>query len=706
MTTSSSINATVVVSAIDIAGKPWYNNFTEHPTSVSYDGHLVAFSTSAALEAGDTNGQTDVYVKDLNTNTTRRASVAADGTQTNGASGSVSLSADGRYLAFTSDASNLVAGDTNQAMDVFVKDLQTGTVRLVSGNNGSNGSIGSIGNAVSNQAVISADGHFVSFVSSATNLASGTIVGQSNVYLKNLDTGALSVVSSSSTGTVSQSAAAGDPSISSDGRYVAFSSAATDLIADSGTSALRTYVKDTQTGAIRFVVPTDISATNPQLSANGQQVALSTVFNYSSLDTNSALDGYLRNTQTGDSRQISPSDIPGKSHGTATETSISADATRAVFTGLFADFVGNQDSVLPQVYVRDLNTGVIVNLSQAVNGAASTITSSNPIISGDGKSVVFVNNAAQAGANGSIVKVALPDVLSGVVGNDSFDDRGSADQSFGGGTGDDLYVVRNAATQVNEVAGQGNDRVVSLVNNYTLPLNVEQLTLGGSSSLHGIGNVQNNMLRGNGNSNLLEGLDGNDSFLYSGGNDTFDGGAGIDTAVYLTRTRDEATITHGTTGRFTVQLSGQTGSDALLNMERVQFFNKSVALDIDGAAGQAFRLYQAAFGRAPDLAGLGYWISRIDAGTPLVDVSNGFIGSNEFKSLYGVNPNHTQIVGQLYQNVLHRAPDAGGEAYWVGVLDSNPGAVPEVLKQFSESLENKTLLVGATQNGIDYIPFA
>ena len=129
-------------------------------------------------------------------------------------------------------------------------------------------------------------------------------------------------------------------------------------------------------------------------------------------------------------------------------------------------------------------------------------------------------------------------------------------------------------------------------------------------------------------------------------------------------------------------------------------------MDIHGAGGQGFRLYQAAFGPTPDLTGLGYWINRIDAGMPLLEVSRSFIGSGEFQSLYGVNPNHTQIINLFYQNVLHRAPDASGQAYWVGVLDNNPFAVPDVLKQFSESLENKALLVGVTQNGIDYIPFA
>lgn len=699
MTTTPSLTATTVVSASDIGAANPFSQLADRPIALSYDGHLVAFATKAALEASDTNGLTDIYVKDLNTNTLRRVSVAADGSGANGESSSISLSADGRYVAFVSAASNLVAGDTNQVSDVFVKDLQTGAVRLVSSNNGV------IGNGQSLYPVLSADGHSIAFVSRATNLAAGTVVERQNVYLKNLDTDALSVVSSSSSGAISQTADAFGPSLSADGRYVVFNSSASDLVSNPGTTEQRIYLKDTQTGAIRFILPTNFSAAATQISADGSHVAFSTYYPYSGLDTNGGLDGYLRNVITGDTRQISPSDQPGRGHGFGSEVSISSDATRAVFTGSVADFVGNQDSSVNQVYVRDLNSGVTFNLARAVNGVASMAATGNPVLAGDGKSVVFVNHPTQAGTNPSIVRVVLPDTLPVVAGDDSLDDRGAADQTLSAGAGDDLYVVRNAGTQVTETFGQGNDRLVSLVDNFTLPLNVEQFYLGGSSPLHAVGNAQDNIFRGNSATNLLEGLSGNDTFLASGGNDTFDGGTGIDTAVYGSTLRNLATVTHGAAGRFTVQLFGETNSNTLINVERIQLQDKNIALDIDGIGGQAFRLYQAAFNRTPDLAGLGYWISRLDAGLPLTDVSKSFIESGEFKSLYGTNPSHTQIVDLLYQNVLHRAADAGGRLYWVTVLDNNPGAVPEVLRQFSESPENKAALVGVMQNGVDYIPF-
>jgi hypothetical protein len=122
-------------------------------------------------------------------------------------------------------------------------------------------------------------------------------------------------------------------------------------------------------------------------------------------------------------------------------------------------------------------------------------------------------------------------------------------------------------------------------------------------------------------------------------------------------------------------------------------------------AGQAYRIYQAAFDRKPDLAGLGYWIANMDNGMSLTAVADGFMHSPEFAGLYGAAPSAEQFVTRLYNNVLHRAPEQAGFDYWVGVIG---GGFPraEVLAQFAESAENLAQLAGVIHNGIDYIPFA
>lgn len=135
---------------------------------------------------------------------------------------------------------------------------------------------------------------------------------------------------------------------------------------------------------------------------------------------------------------------------------------------------------------------------------------------------------------------------------------------------------------------------------------------------------------------------------------------------------------------------------------RLRFADVSVAMEGDAVAGQAYRIYKAAFNRAPDYSGLGFWISAMDAGMSLREVAAGFVGSAEFKSAYGAAPTHRQIVDMLYQNVLGRAGDAGGIVFWLGVLDQGMDTVAGVLAGFSESAENKAALQGTIQSGIIY----
>ena len=131
----------------------------------------------------------------------------------------------------------------------------------------------------------------------------------------------------------------------------------------------------------------------------------------------------------------------------------------------------------------------------------------------------------------------------------------------------------------------------------------------------------------------------------------------------------------------------------------------AVRHDINGVAGQAYRIYKAAFDRTPDLTGLGYWIKNMDSGSSLESVANSFINSTEFKTLYGTNPSHESFVTQIYNNVLHRAYDQGGFTYWVDSLKNGANSQAAVLAQFSECAENQTAVIGLIGNGIEYTPF-
>ena len=179
------------------------------------------------------------------------------------------------------------------------------------------------------------------------------------------------------------------------------------------------------------------------------------------------------------------------------------------------------------------------------------------------------------------------------------------------------------------------------------------------------------------------------------GDDTLDGGAGLDTAVF-SGSRVGYSLTKTASGM--TAASATDGTDALINIERLQFTDKTLAFDLDGNAGQTYRLYQAAFDRVPDKAGLGDWIEGMDRGMGLSQVAKGFINSAEFKALYGNNPTNSEFVTLLYDNVLHRVPDTDGFNYWNNSLSSGMTR-EQALIGFSESTENKVALMAFDMNG-------
>jgi Domain of unknown function (DUF4214) len=150
-------------------------------------------------------------------------------------------------------------------------------------------------------------------------------------------------------------------------------------------------------------------------------------------------------------------------------------------------------------------------------------------------------------------------------------------------------------------------------------------------------------------------------------------------------------------------LTSNDGSDTLIEIERVQFSDAMLGLDIEGNAGQAYRLYQAAFDRVPDQVGLGYWISALDSGFGLNATALFFIQSAEFEASYGSpgTVSNQQFLTLLYANVLDRVPDQAGLAYWLNDM-ANGYSRESVLVSFSESAENKQNVIGAIENGIEY----
>jgi hypothetical protein len=182
-----------------------------------------------------------------------------------------------------------------------------------------------------------------------------------------------------------------------------------------------------------------------------------------------------------------------------------------------------------------------------------------------------------------------------------------------------------------------------------------------------------------------------------------DGGAGLDTVVYQ-GAYSGYTVLHSA-GGFSVGKGAAATADTLVNIERIKFADATVALDIDGVGGQAYRIFQAAFDRAPDSVGLGFWIAAMDKGASLASVAQGFVDSKEFTDMYGAAPTNADLVGKFYEHVLHRAPEKAGYDFWLGVLDNHSATAVDVLVGISESAENHAGLAAVIGNGFAYTPY-
>lgn len=196
----------------------------------------------------------------------------------------------------------------------------------------------------------------------------------------------------------------------------------------------------------------------------------------------------------------------------------------------------------------------------------------------------------------------------------------------------------------------------------------------------------------------------NDSLGASAGNNALDGGAGIDTAIYG-GARSAVTVAKAAGGYTVTALAGTGGTDMLYNVERIRFADLATALDIDGHGGQAYRMYSV-FGRAPEQGGLGFWINALDHGTTVLDMARFFIASPEFVQRFGGSVSTSSFVETMYVNVLHRASEPGGKAFWIDAIDHGGLERAQVLSYFSESPENVAALVGSVGNGFDFIPYA
>jgi Tol biopolymer transport system component len=324
--------------------------------SISADGRFIAFGSFATnLVANDTNSFIDAFVHDMQTGQTTRVSVSSTGVEGNASVSNVSISADGRFVAFDCDASNLVAGDTNGVGDVFLHDNQTGETRRVSVD-----SAGAEGNGLSYQPGISADGRFVTFTSQATNLVAGDTNIANDVFVYEILTAQTTRVSLSSLGLQAVGGDSGYSSISADGRFVSFESGASNLVVGDINGMDDVFVRDRLTGTTTLasvgplgVLGNGFSA-GSSISATGRHVSFfSSATNLVPGGTLGSTNVFVRDLQTGVTTLVSQDNGGVEGNDGSFFSSVSAGGNVIAFESNASNFVAGDLNFNSDIFARD-----------------------------------------------------------------------------------------------------------------------------------------------------------------------------------------------------------------------------------------------------------------------------------------------------------------------------------------------------------------
>jgi len=360
--------------------------------SISADGRFVAFLSGAGLVAGDTNNADDIFVHDRLTGETTRVSVASDGTQANGQCRSPSISADGRYVAFRSSASNLVASDTNGADDIFLRDRQTGQTTRVSV-----ASDGSEANGESKAPSVSAYGRYVAFGSVASNLVPDDTNGIDDVFLRDRQAGQTTRVSLSADSSEAQGIAEGPRAISAYGRCVAFVSSAANIVPGDTNATDDIFVRDRPLAdTTRVSVGTDGTQVDDivyglSISADAGHVAFVSYADLAPDDTNGKEDIYVRDRSIGETVRVSVATGGVQGDDLSWVCDISGDGRFVAFQSQASNLVPGDDNGATDVFVHDRRTGTTARITAGLSGEGN---GGHPAISSDGRYVAFESSSS------------------------------------------------------------------------------------------------------------------------------------------------------------------------------------------------------------------------------------------------------------------------------------------------------------------------
>lgn len=367
--------------------------------SISGDGRYVVIESDATnFVAGDTNGLRDAFVKDNVTGELRLASSSSAGVIGNAISFGSAMTSDGRYVLLNSDATNFIASDLNGVRDAFVKDMQTGEINIAS-----TSSAGVQANATSAARAMSEDGRYVLIASSATNLVAGDTNGVGDVFVKDMVTGTMSLVSTSSSGVqgnASSTLGVNGIALSADGRYAVFESDATNLVSGDTNGVTDVFMKDLVTG-VTTRISTDSSGTQGNSTSGAKSISADGKFaifnslstNLVSGDTNGVQDAFLKNLETGETTRISTDSDGNQSNATSSAESISSDGRYVLMGSSASNLVSGDTNGVEDAFRKDILTGEIIRVSVSTTGTEAGSTASAMRMSADGRYATFYTDS-------------------------------------------------------------------------------------------------------------------------------------------------------------------------------------------------------------------------------------------------------------------------------------------------------------------------